>query len=71
MKDADQIRIELVEKSFLSVRQNKETFALTFYEKLFEAYLSGANLKGADVIMDDLKKAYLVDAIMPDGSIFQ
>lgn len=37
MKDADQIRIELVEKSFLSVRQNKETFALTFYEKLFEA----------------------------------
>ena len=38
MTNADQIRIALVEKSFLAVRQNKETFALTFYEKLFEAY---------------------------------
>ena len=30
------IRYELVEKSFEKVRENKDTFALSFYDELFE-----------------------------------
>lgn len=32
---ADLLRIELVEKSFKKVRENKDSFALTFYDQLF------------------------------------
>ena len=32
---ADLLRIELVEKSFEKVRENKDSFALTFYDQLF------------------------------------
>ena len=31
----DLLRIELVEKSFEKVRENKDSFALTFYDQLF------------------------------------
>ena len=34
-------------------------------------YLSGANLKGTDISVADLEDAFLVGAIMPDGSIGQ
>ena len=30
------IRYELVEQSFEKVRENKDTFALSFYDELFE-----------------------------------
>lgn len=33
--NTDLLRIELVEKSFEKIRQNKEDFALTFYDQLF------------------------------------
>ncbi|MGB1448809.1 MAG: pentapeptide repeat-containing protein [Flavobacteriaceae bacterium] len=33
--NADLLRIELVEKSFEKVRENKDTFALSFYDQLF------------------------------------
>ncbi|MGC6478778.1 MAG: pentapeptide repeat-containing protein [Flavobacteriaceae bacterium] len=34
------------------------------------AYLSGANFAGADVSISQLKKGYLVDATLPDGSVY-
>ncbi len=35
-----------------------------------DAYLSGANFKGANVDLEELKKGYLVDAVMPNGKVF-
>ena len=33
------------------------------------AYMSGADLRGAEVILEDLEKAYLVNTILPDGTL--